>query len=931
MSVPRLDSLVTAWRRTVAPPARRAVFAIVLAGVFGGAHLSRSGTVSARLGVALGLAILVLGLLASGIHQQRALRDPRRALRLVLAPAAPSLAGQVLRALTLVERAERNTLETSPTLARAHFERLLDRAPPELIVSGAKGRVWRLRWTALGGGGLALAALVVGPMRIVEGFDVLVAQNNQAPLALFWLDEVTVVAHPPSYLRREDRWLLFGTRAREPEGAQVSVRGTPRRAGRALLLTDGTTEVPFVSDGEGGVVAHFSLDKDTYLRVAARFGDVLVLEPNGLRIDAVPDQPPTVTLMGAPRTVAPDALGRRLELHFAVTDDHGLRQVDLVLRAGNREDRRVLARLDGEVQTYAGGYVLEAADPFLRGSFLPTVVTIEVRDNQPSELPRWGRSAALTLVPPPIGQPEANRLAALEAGRDAVVDLVAWQLDGGSGTAGESEWMARAAAVVVSGLEVAEEALPIHAGFATFVRGQARVLTQPRGGTSTLRASEDVVLALDAALGRLAFRDARDVSIRLGEVAEEAAAGARQARETEQRSIGLERFGAAFLALEEGVSALTRLGPLGADLGSVAEGNLDRIRRASAAEDLRSVELAARHLAARLRRPAPSFSAKHIGGVESSGGAALDVGEASQADQRFDELAQDLERLTQDHASEIGAVERALSEAERAADLEAIKEEARRRAMEIALAVADLPAVGDEPGSSRSAASRARQQANAMAQSLERLSFGDAVERGRDALGALDEARRKRTSGAFESAAPDPAVLDAARRPIAEHLTWAERELDRLHRLADERARAALTGNAERERKHADRASNVASRGRNGQSSLPEDLIGRLERAEALMRQAADQFSTGRGRDALDLQRDAQRLLEQATVGRTSDQGSAEGERRNRGAMTTRGEVPNQEDDRSQEFRRRVVEGLGRERSGRYAPAVRRYAEGLLR
>jgi hypothetical protein len=42
-----------------------------------------------------------------------------------------------------------------------------------------------------------------------------------------------------------------------------------------------------------------------------------------------------------------------------------------------------------------------------------------------------------------------------------------------------------------------------------------------------------VALALDVALGRLALRDARDVSARLAEVAEEAAAGAR-AREPDR-------------------------------------------------------------------------------------------------------------------------------------------------------------------------------------------------------------------------------------------------------------------------------------------------------------------------------------------------------------------------------------------------------------
>ncbi len=927
----RLGPLVAAWRRQVAAPARHAGLAVVVAALFVAAHAARVGTTATRLGAALlvvGALALLLGRVA---RRRRVLRDPRRALGLLLGPVDADLAARSQRALTLVERAEAGTLETSATLARAHLERLLDRAPPTVVEAGAAARARRHRWVAIAGAGVALAAFVVGPMRIIEGLDVLLARRGRAPLPLVWLDEVTVVAHPPGYLRREDRWILPGNRAREAQGAEVSVRGTARRPGRQLLLTDGRSEVPFVGDGDGGVVARWTLDRDVELRVAARFGEVLVVEPDGLEVEAVADEPPTVLLDGAPRTLEPATMGGHLELRYAAADDHGLRQVDIVLRAGSREDRRVLARLDGETRRHAGGYVLSATDPFLRRGFLPTLVTIEARDNQPSESTRWGRSPTLTIIPPPIGQPEANRLRALEAAVEGVADLLGWQLDGGAGSPAEAERRGRAAAIVASALEAADDALPLPDGLAAFVRGQARALTQIGRGTSTVRAAEDVVLALDVAHGRLALRDARDVSARLAEVAEEAAAGARQASLTEQWTAGLDRFDAAALALGAGIAELVRLGPLGRDLGGVAEGGLDRMGRARRSDDLRGAELAARHLAARLRRPAPSFSSRHSGGIESSGGPAIDAGEASQADQRFDELAQDLERLIQEHASHVGVVERTLSDAERAGDVEALEQEARRRAAAVARAAAELPAVGDEPGSSRSAAVRAREQALSMAQSLERLALGEAVQRGREALAALDEARRQRGPFDPKGSALDPGVLDGARRPVAEHLAWAELELQRVRRLADERARAGLQQAAERERGHADRAGNIAGRGRNGQSSLPEELIGRLEQAEALMRQAAQRLEAGRGREALEIERDAQRLLEQSSPGKTTEAKPGRDPQTSRSARGTGGEVPGEEEDRSQDFRRRVVEGLSSERSGRLAPAVRRYAEGLLR
>ena len=49
-------------------------------------------------------------------------------------------------------------------------------------------------------------------------------------------------------------------------------------------------------------------------------------------------------------------------------------------------------------------------------------------------------------------------------------------------------------------------------------------------------------------------------------------------------------------------------------------------------------------------------------------------------------------------------------------------------------------------------------------------------------------------------------------------------------------------------------------------------------------------------------------------------------------AVATGGDVPAPDEKaRAEEFRKRVLEGLGREKSERLSPAVQRYAEGLLR
>ena len=214
-----------------------------------------------------------------------------------------------------------------------------------------------------------------------------------------------------------------------PFGTSITVRGEPLHAGRRLLLSDGTTEVPFVEDGAGAVVARWSLAQSGTLRVVARFGDVVI---------------PQIGSAGAQRpspTTRPSCASRErrseirlveevedIPIKYEATDDHGLREVHLVLRCGAREERRVLARLDGETRTDAGGQILKLRDPFLRKNHAPVEITVEAKDNDPLSGPKWGASEAITVVPPDVGEPEARRLDALRKLRDAMVDSLAWRL-----------------------------------------------------------------------------------------------------------------------------------------------------------------------------------------------------------------------------------------------------------------------------------------------------------------------------------------------------------------------------------------------------------------------------------------------------------------------------------------------------------------------
>ncbi len=920
---------------------------LLVALLVGAGLLARLGTPLARSAAALLLIFAVAQSFIGRARDRRDFRDVRRTIRRVLVPVDRAVGERALRAATLAEQAARDPRVGSVELAQLHFQRQLERAPLSAIEAEAARRARLLRLVALGL--LLIAALGVGrdPSRVLEGLDVLVARRGLAPVPMPWLDSLRVTVQPPAYLHLQDRSIFPGLGSAEARGSAVTVHGVPLSDGRHLLLTDGKRDVPFVADGSGGVVARYVLNENAELRVAARFGQVLIREPEGIALEAVPDAAPTVELEGAPERIELRDFDRR-ELRYEAYDDHGLREVDLVLRAGGREDRRPLTRLDGETKLIRGAYAIESSEPFLRRTFLPVEVRIEARDDDASAGVKWGKSQALTLIPAPVGEAEAARYAALRAVRDSLTDLLASELspdralsDAERRKADSARTQAVATALRAL-LEKRFAGVSMPPAQRAFLGGQARVLSRALPTpASAMRRTEDVLLAVDAALRGLGNRDAATVSKRLGDAAEEAAEGAKQALESERRQAGLTRLNQALDVLGPGARHLVTLGPLGRDVGSVAEGEIRRITRARDSGNLLATELAARHLAARLRRPSPSFSTAGGGGVESGAGSQSgDESHASDADKKFDELVGELERLAEEHQQELERVERNLADAEKAVDLSDLKQEAGERAAELRQKTAPLPQFGDDPNSARAAAALGREHAQSMAQSLSRLSLKDAVESGRHARSELaDAAKRSKSSNAFEGI--DDAALAEARAELDRALAWAEQSLARAEKGAGEKAQAGLQDSSGRERALSERAGNLAGRGNHGEISLPEDLADALGKAEGLMRDAAKELGAGHGEQGLSLQRDAQRLLEQTNSGQS---GSGDGDGKDREPqqssqdsssskskqMRTEADVPRAEGGLADDFRRRVLEGLSKEQSGRLSDAVRRYAEGLL-
>jgi hypothetical protein len=960
-----LLQLAEAWRSVTRSSRRRIAVAVVGLTWVLSLLLARHGTPRDRLIAALSIALSTLLAIGWRLLERRRLRDPGRIVRTLARAVDPDRADRALRALSLLGpggdvRAEGTSVE----LARVHIARTLALLPSERIVERAArvANIVGIAAIVVGVGVLGLA--LANAWSVLEGGDVLVARGGVAPAAMRWLDDIEVVARPPDYLHEIEHHELSLYPLALPYGTLVTLRGVPMHPGRRLLLSDGTTEVPFVDDGAGAVVARWPLTLGTTLHVVARFGAVVVREPEGLSLQSVPDAAPVVTLEGAPRQVRLLDETEDLPIRYEATDDHGLREVHLVLRSGTREERRVLAHLDGETQSSKGGQILKLRDPFLRKSHAPIEVTVEAKDNDPLTGPKWGASPVLTLIPPVVGEPEARRLDALRALRDALVDTLAWRIANDP----PAEAAARKAFVASEKTRLDADDARLHstldatyAGVRVASRLGAMLTAQsqktrtaviaethaPSSGThmGAVKATERFVLVVDAVIRGLGFHDARESAKQLADVADDLALGASQLQgeDREARSRGGVRMDAANLVLAGGGHVMFRFGSLGRDLGEIVDADLARVKRGRGEEDYVHAELAARDLAARLREPDPSFGARGKvgrGGGESGGGHGTpgEDGEDSgdEVDQAQQEAEQDLERLAQDHAGEIGKMEQALAGATSEEELKQLREESKRHAEAIREAVKELPTVGMGSDSWTSKGAASRELAEQMAHSLEQGHPDEAVQSGRSSLGSLDEAKKILQKSAWleDPSGEEGKRVEETRRKLDAEEKWAEEALKVMRQKAAERARKQLEEGGDEEGKLADRARELGQRS-GDKGSLPQQAVESIEDAERAARQAAQALKEGQADKGLEHQREAQRDLEQARQQLEGDEDSSQpqGEDGEKGARSKAPvAIPNAGEHKGpEEFRRRVVRGLGQPASGGLKDAVHRYAEGLLR
>src|SRR6185503_17275453 len=237
------------------------------------------------------------------------------------------------------------------------------------------------------------------------------------------------------------------------------------------------------------------------------------------------------------------------------TDDHGLREVDLVLRAGTREERRVLSRPPAEVTSDRGGYEIKPSDSFFKRTYTPVEVTVEARDNDVIAGPKWGKSASILVILPQVGEPEALRYEALLKARDAVIDLTAFRLTEKPGAKAEDakEHRKHEADAQATAMKAIEDALSgtyggltVRGRLVPLMRGQLRRIklalvaeqksSTPAAHQKLLEETEDALLAVDAGVRSVGFRDTRTVAKRLADVADEAAAAAAAAGSGPERT-----------------------------------------------------------------------------------------------------------------------------------------------------------------------------------------------------------------------------------------------------------------------------------------------------------------------------------------------------------------------------------------------------------
>ncbi len=555
-SLPKVDPIERfrmAFWDPVRPALRRLSLVGVLTCIIVAAHVSRVGTPWARLLALCIVVVTVLWLTALHLRKARQSHDSRRVLSQIVLPCDPEGGRRALRALRLHERSLQHAYFGSAALARHHVERSLSNVSIQSIE--LKGRRRAVLFEGLVMVGLLASGFlaVADGHRILEGCNVALSHHGRAPVPMFWLDVDAVSALPPAYLRASEHSLLFGSRVSEPKGTLIWIRGVPIHPGVDLILTSGDHFADFEGSAAGEMIARWTVEQSARLRVAARLGQVIIEQGDELIVDSEIDAPPVVELENASRAIQMGQVDR-VELFYRATDDHGLRQIDLVMKSADREERRQLIRLDGQQREYQGSHAVAITEPFLKNAHLPVTLRIEARDDNSLAENNWGHSDWMTVEPPSPGETEAARLGILDSIRAALLDWLAQEIVPDQAASNSKVADARVERRAIKLLRVAldeghgawEWPRPIE----LLLRAEREKLEKMAlYSSNAVQTLEHAALAVDAAHHALAERDATSVARSLAELADDIARGARQASNSEKKTAGIRRVDDATLVL----------------------------------------------------------------------------------------------------------------------------------------------------------------------------------------------------------------------------------------------------------------------------------------------------------------------------------------------------------------------------------------------
>lgn len=934
----RVDEYRATLRRPLVIPGRVFIACALFLVFSGGVFIARLGTDFWRI---FG-GVFILCLWAVAIEALRRNRrdwaQPGRALLRALRPVNAEAAGRVVRAHSLWKRTVHNNEGESAELAEHHLQRSMDEVPLSLVARAAAQLRARL---VMGAMFLAVSCgflLLFGSLALLEGMSVLSARWGVGSFPIAYVESMAVTVDPPSYLDGSGKKLFIGAQLKAiPVGSTLEVHIVPRVAGRRLFLTDGLKEVPFVSDGQGAFVAQWVVEVELELRVGARFGSVIVYDALKAHLTPISDLPPLVLLEGSGNEVSL-ADFTSLPLSYRVLDDHGISQVDLVLRSGQQTERKELVRLGGLERTYRAAHTLTRDHDLIQRAFLPVRVSIEARDENTTGGPSWGKSGTITLVPEPLGHEEAQRHLALRKFRESVSGYLAADLGAARLSARQADEARKIARVELRKaaetlrIELARGANPPMSSL-SFIDAQLEAVEQKKGERVS---PESVLLAIDALIQDISEREATHLAKNLGAAVEEVAVQIRQIR-INSDAIDPKGLDDLLGAVELGAAGLREVGRLGLDLGSVARGDLARVKRNLKEQAYDRAEGAALHLAERLKRATPSFSSSGGAGVESGApssgsgkGSPQKSGEgASDAPSQFEEMSQNIDQLAQETAAELSQLEKMLRDAKKAAkaDFETTPSlDEAKKAFE--QAVQQLPSRSPGPGGPMAEAATGRRQGEAMIDALDSGDLSEAVLRGLDAEAALQRARQSEMSSPSWF---NPDAVRQAQLALAELLKEAEKAAKALENKQQSGMDKSLSERGMKQREFAERARTLSKGGKGTEAPLAQEGIEALKRAAELLEKAAQEMDAGRAESGTEYAGRAQSELERALPQGHEARGQ-EGERAesdsNDGKGKARGSVPEKEKDRASEFRRRVEAGLGREGGG-LSPAIRRYAEEL--